>query len=451
MEAIAELKQDSDYKFWLVFDQAAVGIGLVLPDGTFTRANPELCKMLGYSEFELKDVKSQDITHPDDVDDELIFAQRTLRNEMPAYRMEKRFTRPDGRLVWALLSATLERDAAGQPLHFIVVAVDISERKAAQEELMKARDRYLAICDHVRDLISVHDLKGNYLAASPASLTMLGYAPEELVGTNALNYFHPDDLITIIDDYNKLGTFEGYVRTRYRVRHKSGEYVWFETYTTPIAGLHGVDRELLSISRQVPEEKNMRASLLEEKKRAKERSKTLESLALRDELTSLMNRRALDELLSTKLASRRTSTYPFGCLLVDLDHFGELKDNYGQAIAEDVLRRVGQMLVEWCRTEDFVGRYEGDKFIILLPNTDASGTVIVGERLIQAINTAYWPELPPSERLSISVGGTCITRSTGMSLNDLLSLLESQLAHAKEIGRNRLVLNAREIARHLGE
>jgi len=449
MESVSLLEQSNDSMFWLTFEQAALGIALVSPEGRFLRANPELCKYLGYTEDELKSGDFQRITHPDDLTTDLALVEKTLSGAINTYRIEKRYIRRDTSVIWGLLSVSLVRDQNGKPAHFISMIQDITERKHLQEELERIRNRYLTICDNVRDLISVHDMEGNYLFASASCMRILGYAPGELVGTNAFNYFNPDDLKIIMDAYNALGNANTHSRVRYRIRCKNNEYLWFETYARPISGMYGDAGEFVCVSREVFEEGEMRASLLEDKKLAEERSKVLEALALRDDLTSLMNRRAIEELLVAKLGSRRTSTFPFGCLLVDVDHFAQIYDYYGQAISEDVLRRIGQILMETCRLEDFVARYTGDEFIVVLPNTDASGTIIAGERIIRAVEAAYWPELLPGLKITVSIGGTCITRYAAMQLSELVELVESQMRQAKESGRNRIVLNAREIARHI--
>jgi predicted signal transduction protein with EAL and GGDEF domain len=83
----------------------------------------------------------QDITHPEDLDADLTQLQQTLAGERTGYQMEKRYVRPDGEVVWSLLSVSLVRDAGGQPLHFISQVLDISERKRLEAELSRLATR----------------------------------------------------------------------------------------------------------------------------------------------------------------------------------------------------------------------------------------------------------------------------------------------------------------------
>jgi diguanylate cyclase (GGDEF)-like protein/PAS domain S-box-containing protein len=107
----------------------------VSPQGRFLRVNPILCELTGYSEPELLERTFQQITHPEDVHLGMDEYERLLAGEIGAYQTEKRYVRPDGTVVWVMLSASLVRDSAGQPLHFVSHVQDITERRRAQEEL----------------------------------------------------------------------------------------------------------------------------------------------------------------------------------------------------------------------------------------------------------------------------------------------------------------------------
>lgn len=450
MEWSPPTNQNGDQKFWLIFEQAAVGIALVSLDGHYLRANPQLCHLLGYSEDELKGQAFSLVTHPDDIQIEVEQGERCLRGEVSTYRTEKRYIRRDGRVITALRSVSLVRDAGGNPDYFISVVQDITTLKIAQEQLREARDRYAVICDNVADLISVHDLAGVYLFASASCAKLLGYTPAELLGTEAFSYFHPDDLDRVRQVYRQhLTEANENTSVRHRVRRKDGAYIWVETYARSIAGTHGLPRELLCVSRDVQEQHDIHLTLLEEKKQAEERNLALEELALQDELTGLKNRRAIEDYLTNKLSSRRASGYPLGCLLVDVDHFKRINDTYGHAMGDDALRVVAKILVSATRGADFLGRYGGDEFIVVLPYTDAAGTVVVGERLIEDVRAAYWPDLPLQERITISIGAACLAQPTNISSRELLGMIDRQLYEAKQAGRDRMVMNTRRTARQL--
>lgn len=132
--------RESEERFRLSMGNAPIGIALVGTDGSWLEVNDRLCEIVGRSRDELLALTFQDITHPDDLDADLAYVQALLDGEMDRYAMEKRYFHADGREVPILLSVSLVRDAAGEPLHFISQIQDISERRRAEEE----RDRFMA-------------------------------------------------------------------------------------------------------------------------------------------------------------------------------------------------------------------------------------------------------------------------------------------------------------------
>jgi diguanylate cyclase (GGDEF)-like protein/PAS domain S-box-containing protein len=131
----------ADEQFRTAFDDALVGIALVAPDGSWLRVNESLCEIVGRTRDELYGMTFQDITHPEDLDADMAQLEQTLAGARAGYQMEKRYLRPDGSVVWALLSVSLVRDAGGEPLHFISQVLDISERKRLEAELSRMATR----------------------------------------------------------------------------------------------------------------------------------------------------------------------------------------------------------------------------------------------------------------------------------------------------------------------
>lgn len=139
-DAAAGSTVETGYLFDRVFEESCTGMALVQAGGRYLRANRALCRLLGRSEEELRQLTVLDVTYPEDraVSDQLL--RRSLDGDRPAYELEKRYMRPDGSPVWVMVSATLLRDAAGKPICFLGQVLDLSERKRAAEE----RERLLA-------------------------------------------------------------------------------------------------------------------------------------------------------------------------------------------------------------------------------------------------------------------------------------------------------------------
>ncbi|MDP9474747.1 MAG: PAS domain S-box protein [Actinomycetota bacterium] len=121
--------RESEERFRLAFEAAAVGMAHVAPDGRWLEINGKLSEIVGYPPEELLSLTFQDITHPDDLKKDLEHVRRMLVGEIDEYSMEKRYLRKDGRRVWASLRVSLVRDAYGEPGYFVSVIEEITERK----------------------------------------------------------------------------------------------------------------------------------------------------------------------------------------------------------------------------------------------------------------------------------------------------------------------------------
>lgn len=130
--------RDSEKRFRATFEQAAVGIALLAPDGHWLQVNGRMCGMFGYTREELMPLSIRDITHPDDYGPDIEQKGRLLRGEIPSFQLSKRYRRKRGDFVWGHLSVSLVRDADGQPEYLIAVIEDISERKLAEQRAIEA-------------------------------------------------------------------------------------------------------------------------------------------------------------------------------------------------------------------------------------------------------------------------------------------------------------------------
>lgn len=131
----AALLRESEERFRVTFEQAAVGFALIGLDGRCLKANRKFCGIIGCKPAEVATLRLQDITTADDLAVDLKLMERALAGEIDDYTMEKRFRRQPGRTVWVNQAVALVRDAAREPLYFITVVEDIGERKRAEAEV----------------------------------------------------------------------------------------------------------------------------------------------------------------------------------------------------------------------------------------------------------------------------------------------------------------------------
>jgi diguanylate cyclase (GGDEF)-like protein len=182
------------------------------------------------------------------------------------------------------------------------------------------------------------------------------------------------------------------------------------------------------------------ALLLRERGDARGRGESGRWAAL-DGLTGLANRTALDAALATAWERSRRARAPLGAVLIDVDHFKSFNETYGHLAGDDALRRIGAALdVRIARFDDLAVRYAGDKFFVLLANTDLAGAYHVAETLrlaVAALDIAHGAV--PSRRLAVSAGAVSRVAAYAGDGAALVRRAETALYIAKTMGRNRVV------------
>jgi PAS domain S-box-containing protein len=131
--------RESEERFRRVFEEGPLGLALVGMGYRFVMVNSALCQMMGYSEAELLQMSFTDITHSDDVRADVELAERLFRREIPSYRIEKRYVKKTGEIIWANLTASIILDHAGDPLHGLAMVEDITERKRRKKSPLLGR------------------------------------------------------------------------------------------------------------------------------------------------------------------------------------------------------------------------------------------------------------------------------------------------------------------------
>jgi PAS domain S-box-containing protein len=160
---VEEALRASEERWRKLFENSSAGIALVATDGRFIAANLALQKMLGYTEAELQRLTAVEVSHEEDragTEERLAEPAEEQRRD---HRIEKRYRRKDGNVIWADLSSTLVPAAGSTPGFFSAVIVDITERKRAEEELRESEQRLQDIVDNTTAVVFVKDLDLRYL------------------------------------------------------------------------------------------------------------------------------------------------------------------------------------------------------------------------------------------------------------------------------------------------
>ncbi len=416
--------QLSEQQFASAFEFAAIGMALVAPDGRWLKVNRALCELTGYSEEELLRLTFQDITHPDDLETDLVYVRRMLEGRIQTYQMEKRYIRKEGRIVWVLLSVSLVRDTRGRPLFFISQIQDITRRK----ELEAERERLSSIVEATPDFVAIADVAHRVQYLNPGARRLLGLGAGDDVSTLQIPDAHPrwaarrvlgEGIPTAI----QRGTWVG--ETAFQTR--DGREVPVLQTIVAHRDPNGDVAFLSTIARDISDRKAFEARI--------------EELAYRDALTGLPNRRLLADRLERAMIAASRHRRSVGVLCLDLDRFKLVNDSFGHETGDTVLRSTARRLQRMVRRGDTVARLGGDEFVVVVedvgPARDVEG---VARKILDAVSRPYTAKEPSGSSVRIM-----LTTSIGISLypddgDDVSALLrhaDAAMYRAKQEGGHR--------------
>jgi len=156
--------QESEERFRFAFENAPIGMTLVAPDGTWIKANKALADFLGHAPQDMTGTSmTSSAENVVELDECMGLRQRVLNGELATYHIERRYRHKQGHVVWGRESGSLFKNEDGEPEHFIIHTVDITERKQTEEALQRSEENLKAFVDNAPALVSLKSLAGQYL------------------------------------------------------------------------------------------------------------------------------------------------------------------------------------------------------------------------------------------------------------------------------------------------
>ena len=194
--------------------------------------------------------------------------------------------------------------------------------------------------------------------------------------------------------------------------------------------------KMIAQNHKLEEQLDQSSQIMEELQRDLE---TVRREAMTDGLTGLSNRKAFDAELLRIASEAQAANQSFTLLMLDIDHFKSFNDNYGHLVGDQVLRLVARTMVDGVKGRDVAARYGGEEFGIILPETQLSAGVIVGNALRKAIATKDVINRSTGEKLArITISAGVAEYSPGEDLNELIERADAALYTAKHNGRNQV-------------
>ncbi len=482
-------------RFGAAFEGAPVGMVIKDAYGRAVQSNPAFRSMLGYEEEELREMLRRDFTHPEDAEKDAELYTELLRGEREGFRIEKRYIKKGGGVMWGRLSVS--RISGGneeEPPFALGVVEDISELKRAEADLGASESRFRAVVEQSPLSIHVFAPDGSSIRANDSwnQLWYLGEG-EEPEGANIFEdeQLRVAGLLPYVSE-GAAGTWAKIPALLFDPARagREGEPRWLEGVVYPLQDTSGKITEVTLMLDDVTERKTL--------------EETLAHRALHDPLTNLPNRTLFMDRLGQAFArlqrrpeqepgqdlgwspersladdteqdvvpspgsragSRGSSLKGIAVLFLDLDDLKRVNDSLGHEAGDGVLVKVAGRIRGRLRPADTLARLAGDEFVVLLEEVGEEEATRTAERIIQGFDTPFTisgQEVFVSISVGIALGrrsaatggpgdtGGPVGQPAGDEADLLLRQADLAMYEAKKRGKARYVLYEERMGQEAG-
>ena len=368
----------------------------------------------------------------------LIYDEKQLtwmqKNLFPGLKKDGRWRgeliahRKDGR--------TYDQDASVTSLDdggCVCVMRDATERKK-KEEILRNSERFLnSIFDSIHDPFCIIDRNYQIVRANAAYAQLKNKAVEDLIDRTCFQaLFGKDEICDGRIVRKPLQSSDPCAKEK-KITLANGEATWIEIYTYPLFDESGQISHVIEYTRDVTDRKKSD----EDRRRLIDR---LEYLSKVDGLTGLLNRRALAEQLEYEIDRAKRYNTELSIILCDLDNLKDINDRYGHLAGDTTLQVVASSLRSSLRNVDIAGRYGGDEFLVIVPQTASAGAPAIAEKIRNAVKMTD-VRVDENTRVTISLSiGVASLNTPSETMDAFVSRVDAALYASKNAGRNRVTI-----------
>jgi diguanylate cyclase (GGDEF)-like protein/PAS domain S-box-containing protein len=293
-------------------------------------------------------------------------------------------------------------------------------------------------------LLWVADASGGRVFLNRGWLDFTGRTPEQELGDGWLRGVHPDDRELVLAAYRKAAQTKTRCEIEYRLRSHNGQYRWMLSMSLPrdssggeFAGTIGTCVDITEHRQSRNELEQLLAASDEAHANLAEQTRQLLRLADTDPLTGLLNRRSFREQFEREWLRSLRHGRPLACVMLDIDFFKRVNDLHGHLAGDATLRKIAELLARQCRPSDVIGRYGGEEFCIMAPETTEQGAASLAERIRFVL--AETPVEIGERTLHVTGSfGAADCMGELNNVDELVARADQALQIAKHSGRNRV-------------
>ncbi len=414
------LTEDEAILWTALFEQSGDAMVVLRQDGSVFRANQRYADMLGYTPEEIKNLHVWDWDvrfSPQELQEMLLSVDNS------GAHFDTQHRRKDGSIIDTELSnnGTLYK---GEKLIFCIVR-DTTARKSTEERLRQNKELLQRIASQVPGALYQYRLAADGARSFPyyseGFAELGGLAQEELSGTdvnNIMSRILSEDAAGVEAKTHASAKTLSHFHAEFRIRHDDGSIRWLESLSKPEKEPDGSiiwTGILLDITQRVEAEEQVRA------------------MAITDGLTGINNRQQFNRLLEQEIERAARYHTPLSLLMYDLDHFKQINDSFGHNTGDVVLTTVTSLINDNIRGIDTHGRWGGEEFMVMLPQTGLHTARDVAEKLRRAIAAHHFDRLG-----TVTASFGVAELAPGENSKLLAQRVDEALYRAKNGGRNRV-------------
>ncbi len=416
-----------------IIQRAPIGMAVIDFDGIYRDVNPAYCRIYGYSAHEFLGQSYTMIFAAEQRASILARHQSYIRCEIPDLKGEFDVVRKDGSRL-QVVAESVRIPATDSPGMRLVYVVDITERRQMEQELLAAQAVQNVLFQTSPQGIIYYDPEGRLSSANPAAGRILGLRADEFRALPAHDLGWPliqeDGQALSPNDFpvaRVLATKESVRNVVIGIRIAKGPVRWLLFSAMPLWRADS----LISIY-----------AWFEDITERVQRDSALVAAASTDYLTGLPNRRTVMDALKREMARlSRFSDQPCAVLLLDIDFFKRVNDNFGHLTGDAVLQAVASGLQSQVRSLDVVGRVGGEEFLIVLPNTTLVDALTLADRIRQFVENMPIDFANMVHHVTLSIGVSLLCYEDA-DVSQVCDRADRALYEAKTSGRNQVCAQA---------
>jgi len=375
--------------------------------------------MLGFGKDELLGRHFSSYSHPEDLAADRDLFQELLQKKRDSYRLAKRDLRTDGGTIWVLLAVALVHSPNQNVQYVIRISEDITERKQAEDAVIRSRDFYRTLMDELPNPIRLADTDGKCDYFNRAWLEFTGRNPDQEVGDGWMENIHPDDGERVRTLYQNALREQRPFMVEYRLRPSGGGFRWVVESGHPYRGMNGEFAGYISSCLDIHERKALQDML--------------ETISISDDLTGLLNRRGFFTLAQQQIKLANRAKRRLFLIYGDIDGLKRVNDTLGHAAGDRMLVETAGLLREVFRESDIIARLGGDEFAVLLTEeSNTPDTAVILDRLRESLR-AHNERAPGGPPVSLSIGLQVYDPGHPSSFDKLISQADALMYEEKKV------------------